>query len=150
MNNKKAICDHHVYFDCRSDFRVYCRCRQLPPVGLEFHQTETWGYFAYGSEVYAIDAKNGSLVWRYPAELQREIPNFLLHRQFLKTRFLRAVITTLWLLLDKSNGFEKWTFANAQRSLYCLTIGCGNHGVRTKYGQIFICIEYCRRSFMVI
>ena len=83
------------------------------------------GYFAYGSEIFAIDAKNGSLDLAIILQVLTRKLNSLLRLQFLKTRSLRAVTTTPWLPLIKTTVSEKWTFASRQRPLHCLAFSYG-------------------------
>jgi outer membrane protein assembly factor BamB len=71
------------------------------------------GYFAYGSEIYTIDAKNGSLIWRYPASPNTKTQFFAAPAFSADQVFAGSYDNTL-VALDKSNGFQKWSFSNAK------------------------------------
>ena len=70
------------------------------------------GYFAYGGQVYALDIKNGSLLWTYPAETSNS-------RQFYAAPAVGENLvvvgdyTNTLAAVDKQNGFEKWQFTEA-------------------------------------
>jgi outer membrane protein assembly factor BamB len=70
------------------------------------------GFFAYGTQVYALDLKNGGLIWKYPAEASNSrqfyaVPevgsNLVIVGDYSKT--LAAV--------DRQSGAEKWKFDKA-------------------------------------
>ncbi|MCJ7519374.1 MAG: PQQ-binding-like beta-propeller repeat protein [Anaerolineaceae bacterium] len=71
------------------------------------------GYFAYGAEIYAIDTKNGSLIWRYPSEPNAKTQFFAAPAVSEDQVFAGSYNNTL-VALDKSKGFEKWSFINAK------------------------------------
>jgi outer membrane protein assembly factor BamB len=71
------------------------------------------GFFAYGAEIYAIDAKNGSLIWRYPSEPNTKTQFFAAPAVSADQVFAGSYNNTL-VALDKSNGFEKWSFIIAK------------------------------------
>lgn len=71
------------------------------------------GYFAYGAEIYAIDSKNGSLIWRYPSEPDAKTQFYAAPAVSEDQIFAGSYNNTL-IALDKSNGFEKWSFKNAK------------------------------------
>ena len=71
------------------------------------------GYFAYGAEIYAIDAKNGSLIWRYPSEPNAKTQFYAAPAISEDQVFAGSYNNTL-VALDKSNGFQKWSFNNAK------------------------------------
>jgi len=70
------------------------------------------GYFAYGAQVYALDTKNGSLVWRYPSEKSND-------RQFYAAPAIGEDLIIVGgydqtlAAVDKQNGNEKWQFGKA-------------------------------------
>jgi outer membrane protein assembly factor BamB len=71
------------------------------------------GYFAYGNQVYAIDAKNGSLIWRYPSEPNSKTSYYASPEISGDQVFVGSYNNTL-VALDKSNGSQKWSFNNAK------------------------------------
>jgi outer membrane protein assembly factor BamB len=71
------------------------------------------GYFAYGSEIFAIDSNNGSLIWRYPPSPNTNTQFFAAPAVFADQIFAGSYANTL-VALDKNNGFQKWTFINAK------------------------------------
>ena len=71
------------------------------------------GFFAYAAQVYALDTKNGDLLWAYPQETSSS-------RQFYAAP---AVGTDLVVVgdyanalaaIDRQNGKEKWQFTGAE------------------------------------
>lgn len=72
------------------------------------------GYFAYGPQVYALDIRNGGLVWRYPQETST-------NRQFYAAPAIGsglAVVgdyTNTLAAIDQQSGFEKWQFTAEDR-----------------------------------
>lgn len=77
-----------------------------------FSLEEDKGYFAYGAQVYALDTKNGSLVWRYPSQKSND-------RQFYAAPAIGEDLIVVggydYILaaVDKQNGNEKWQFSKA-------------------------------------
>ncbi len=74
--------------------------------------SEEVGFFAYGPQVYALDLKNGSQLWRYPQESGA-------NRQFFAAPALGEDILVVGdyantlVALDAANGTEKWSFKAA-------------------------------------
>jgi outer membrane protein assembly factor BamB len=71
------------------------------------------GYFAYGAEVYAIDAKNGTLVWRYPANPDAKT-QFFAAPAVSEDQVIAGSYNNTLVAIDKNNGSEKWTFVSAK------------------------------------
>lgn len=67
------------------------------------------GYFAYGAEIYAIDAKNGTLVWRYPANPDAKTQFFAAPAVSEDQVFAGSYNNTL-VAIDKNSGSQKWSF----------------------------------------
>jgi outer membrane protein assembly factor BamB len=71
------------------------------------------GYFAYGTQIHALDLKNGSLLWKYPAEASSG-------RQFYAAPEVNSNLVIVGdysntlAALDKTNGAEKWQFSEAE------------------------------------
>ena len=74
--------------------------------------SEGAGYFSYGTQVYALDLKNGSLLWAYPAEASAS-------RQFYAAPAVSDEMVVIGgydnslAALDKQSGSEKWQFSSA-------------------------------------
>ena len=71
------------------------------------------GFLAYGTQIYALDLKNGSLLWRYPEEGSSKVQfyaapevdgNFVIAGDYSNTLYG----------LDRESGFEKWQFTGAE------------------------------------
>ena len=71
------------------------------------------GYFAYGSEIYAIDAKNGSLIWRYPSEPDAKT-QFFAAPEVSEDQVFAGSYNNSLVALDKNTGTEKWSFNKAK------------------------------------
>lgn len=75
--------------------------------------SEEAGYFAYSNQVYALDIKNGSLLWSYPQEASTS-------RQFYAAPSVGSDLvvvgdyTNTLAGIDKQSGFEKWQFTAAE------------------------------------
>ena len=71
------------------------------------------GYFAYGTQVFAIDVKNGSLVWRYPSEADAKLQFYaapaVSENQVIAGSYLNTLVA-----LDRANGTEEWVFSQAE------------------------------------
>lgn len=71
------------------------------------------GYFSYGTQVYALDLKNGGLVWNYPNEASSG-------RQFYAAPAIGDEFVVVGdyenslAALDKQSGSEKWQFGSAK------------------------------------
>ncbi len=71
------------------------------------------GYFSYSSQVYALDIKNGDLLWSYPQEANSS-------RQFYAAPAVDADLIVVGdysnglAVLDKQSGSEKWQFTDAE------------------------------------
>lgn len=70
------------------------------------------GLFAYGSHVFAIDVRNGSLKWTYPAEAETQIQYYAAPAFDESTVYAGSYANTLS-AINKSNGIEKWVFNGA-------------------------------------
>lgn len=74
--------------------------------------SESTGFFAYGTQIYALDTQNGSLLWNYPAEPQSG-------RQFYAAPGVGADFVVVGdysntlAAVDKQSGVEKWQFSGA-------------------------------------
>ena len=70
------------------------------------------GYFAYAAQVYALDMKNGDLLWAYPQEAATS-------RQFYAAPAVGADLvvvgdyTNSLAAVDRQSGYEKWQFTDA-------------------------------------
>ncbi|BBB48177.1 PQQ-binding-like beta-propeller repeat protein [Pelolinea submarina] len=71
------------------------------------------GYLAYGTQVYALDVKNGSLLWKYPAEGSSK-SQFYAAPEVSDSLVIVGDYTNTLYALDKENGFEKWQFTDAE------------------------------------
>lgn len=71
------------------------------------------GYFAYGAEVFAIDVKNGSLIWRYPANPDAKT-QFFAAPAVTEDQVIVGSYNNTLVALDKSSGSQKWSFNNAK------------------------------------
>ena len=67
------------------------------------------GYFAYGSQVYAIDAKNGNLIWRYPQDPNNSI-QFYAPPEISDEMVIVGSYANSLIGLDKQSGFLEWEF----------------------------------------
>ncbi len=73
-------------------------------------------YTAYGSEVYALNGKDGSLLWKYPAEKANAAisyyaaPGITEDGQVIICDY-KGTVTSL----DQTTGTQKWTFATSDR-----------------------------------
>ena len=71
------------------------------------------GYFSYGTQVYALDLKNGSLLWVFPQEASSG-------RQFYSAPAVGDDLVIVGdysgglAAIDKQSGFEKWQFSGAE------------------------------------
>jgi glucose dehydrogenase len=70
------------------------------------------GLFAYGSQVFAIDVRNGSLQWTYPAEAEAQVQYYAAPAFDETTVYAGSYANTLS-AINKSNGVEKWVFDGA-------------------------------------
>lgn len=70
------------------------------------------GYFAYGTQVFAIDTKNGSLEWRFPAEPDTKVQFYAAPEIGENYIYAGSYFNTL-VAIDKTNGVGKWVFAKA-------------------------------------
>lgn len=70
------------------------------------------GLFAYGSQVFAIDVRNGSLQWTYPAEAETQVQYYAAPAFDDTTVYAGSYANTLS-AMNKSNGVEKWVFDGA-------------------------------------
>ncbi len=71
------------------------------------------GYFAFGSEVYALDAKNGTLIWRFPASPDTGT-QFFAAPAVSETQVFAGSYNNTLVAIDKNSGSEKWTFTQAK------------------------------------
>ncbi len=71
------------------------------------------GFFAYSSQVFAINMKNGSLQWQYPAQGDSKVQYYAAPAIGTDTIYAGSYANTLS-AINKSNGIEKWTFTLAQ------------------------------------
>jgi outer membrane protein assembly factor BamB len=71
------------------------------------------GYFAYGTQVYALDTKNGSLLWRFPQEGSSSI-QFYAAPEVSDNLVIVGDYTSNLYAVDRENGFEKWQFNDAE------------------------------------
>jgi eukaryotic-like serine/threonine-protein kinase len=71
------------------------------------------GFFAYSSQVFAINTRNGSLQWQYPAEADSKIQFYAAPAVTEDTVFAGTYANTL-AAINRSNGVEKWVFSGAQ------------------------------------
>ena len=71
------------------------------------------GYLAYGTQVYALDVKNGSPLWNYPAEGSSK-SQFYAAPEVGENLVIVGDYTNTLYALDKENGFEKWQFTDAE------------------------------------
>jgi outer membrane protein assembly factor BamB len=74
---------------------------------------ENVGYFSYGTRVYALNIKNGSIIWEYPQEVDSK-------RQFYAAPALdtdQVVVgdySNVLTSLNRESGTTKWEFADAE------------------------------------
>lgn len=80
-----------------------------PGIGIE----EETGFFAYGTQVFAIDIKNGSLIWRYPSEAEAKL-QFFAAPAISETMVIAGSYMNTLVGLDKTRGTEKWVFDHAK------------------------------------
>lgn len=71
------------------------------------------GYFSYKNQVYALDTKNGSLLWRYPQEASSSLQFYAAPEVDDNLVIVGDYTNTLY-ALDKESGFEKWRFDSAE------------------------------------
>jgi len=71
------------------------------------------GYFSYGTQVIAIDTKNGSLLWQYP---QKSDPKsqFYAPPEIANNLLVVGNYTNTLFALDRESGFTKWEFSSAK------------------------------------
>lgn len=78
-----------------------------------FSVTEKTGFLSFGAQTYAVDLKNGSLVWKYPAEADRA-------RQAYSAPETADGITVFGdysgslVAVNSVNGTKKWEFTGAE------------------------------------
>jgi outer membrane protein assembly factor BamB len=77
-----------------------------------FTLSEGTGYFSYGAQVYALDEKNGSLIWQYPQEANSSLQFYAAPEVGSDLVIVGDYSNTLT-ALDKQSGFEKWQFTAA-------------------------------------
>ena len=71
------------------------------------------GFFAYAAQVYALDTKNGDLLWAYPQETSSS-------RQFYAAPAIGTDLVVVGdyanalAAIDRQNGKEKWQFTGAE------------------------------------
>lgn len=70
------------------------------------------GFFAYSSQIFAINTKNGSLQWQYPAEADAKIQFYAAPAVNEDTVYAGTYANTL-VAINRSNGVEKWVFRGA-------------------------------------
>jgi outer membrane protein assembly factor BamB len=70
------------------------------------------GFFAYGSQVFAINTKNGSLQWQYPAEADTKVQFYASPAVTEDTVYAGTYANTL-VAINRANGVEKWVFKGA-------------------------------------
>ncbi|MDK2981565.1 MAG: outer membrane protein assembly factor BamB [Chloroflexota bacterium] len=71
------------------------------------------GYVAYGTQVFALDLKNGSLAWKYPETGSSKI-QFYAAPAFDDQFVVVGDYTDTLYGLDRQDGFEKWRFSGAE------------------------------------
>jgi len=71
------------------------------------------GYFAFGSEIFALDTKNGTLIWRYPESPDAKT-QFFAAPAISETQVLAGSYNNTLVAVDKNSGTGKWTFALAK------------------------------------
>jgi outer membrane protein assembly factor BamB len=71
------------------------------------------GFLAYGTQVYALDLKNGSLLWRYPEEGSAKI-QFYAAPEVDENYVIAGDYTNTLYGLERQSGFEKWQFTEAE------------------------------------
>ena len=71
------------------------------------------GFLAYGTQVYALDLKNGSLLWRYPDEGSAKV-QFYAAPEVDENYVIAGDYTSTLYGLDRQSGFEKWQFTEAE------------------------------------
>jgi len=78
-----------------------------------FTVSESAGYFSYGTQVYALDIKNGSVLWQYPQEAASA-------RQFYAAPALdfdQVIVgdySHVLAAVNRQSGSEKWQFDGAK------------------------------------
>jgi len=70
------------------------------------------GYFAYGSQIFALEDKNGSLLWKYPEEASAGRQFYAAPEVSGNLVIVGDYANTL-VALDKQSGKEKWQFSDA-------------------------------------
>ena len=71
------------------------------------------GFLAYGPQVYALDLKNGSLLWKYPDEGNSKFQFYAAPEVDDNFVIVGDYTTTLY-GLERQSGFEKWQFTEAK------------------------------------
>lgn len=71
------------------------------------------GFLAYGTQVYALDLKNGSLLWNYPAEGSSKVQFYAAPEVDDNFVIVGDYTSTLY-GLDRQSGAEKWQFTEAE------------------------------------
>ncbi len=69
-------------------------------------------YIAYSSHVYAVDIKNGGLIWMYPADDSSKLQYYAEPEVNSDLVLVGDYTQSLW-AIDKNSGIEKWRFADA-------------------------------------
>ncbi|MBM3138104.1 MAG: hypothetical protein FJZ98_07945 [Chloroflexi bacterium] len=70
------------------------------------------GFIAYGSQIFAINTRNGSLQWQYPAEADTKIQFYAAPAMTEDTVYAGSYANTL-AAINRSNGVEEWVFSGA-------------------------------------
>ncbi len=71
------------------------------------------GYFAYGSDIFAIDAKNGTLIWQFPQSSDAKTQYFAAPAVS-EDQIIAGSYNNTLIAIDKKNGTQEWTFAHAK------------------------------------
>ncbi len=77
-----------------------------------FTVSEGTGFFAYGTQVYALDLKNGGLIWKYPAEASNS-RQFYAAPEVGSNMIIVGDYSKTLAAVDKQSGKEKWSFDKA-------------------------------------
>ena len=73
---------------------------------------EGTAFFSYNEQVYAIDGKNGSLIWRFPEEIDTKTQFYAppaLGKELVTVGSYSNSLTAL----DRKNGVMRWQFDGA-------------------------------------
>jgi len=70
------------------------------------------GFFAYGSQIFAIDTRNGTLLWQYPQEPSANV-QFYAAPAVTDDLVIAGSYANTLVAVNKSNGMEKWKFNQA-------------------------------------